>query len=177
MPAQSTYTPIQTFTANGTSSYTFTNIPQTYTDLRLVVFGRSPLSAADDGLGLFLTQTYVPAAATYSLTRLNGDGANATSTRDSGGDVLFVSGIPAASATSGIFGSTVIDIFNYASTSTFKSGIARSANDRSGSGSTRVSVFVWRNTSAITALNIFPNGGSQQFVAGSIVTLYGIAAA
>jgi hypothetical protein len=64
---------------------------------------------------------------------------------------------------------------NYSNTSTYKTSISRSGNPAS--EGTDVIVGLWRNTAAISTIDIVTLSGGTQFVAGSIFTLYGIAAA
>jgi hypothetical protein len=72
--------------------------------------------------------------------------------------------------------SGMIHIFNYANTSTNKTTLARFASDQNGSGFTALSVGLWRNTAAISSLNISTGNGSIFWAAGTTVNLYGIRA-
>lgn len=169
----STYTPIATFTSNGTSNgITFSSIPQTYTDLILVVNYRSQVSAATDGLYLYADNT---ALGNYSSTLLIGNGSSATSTRYTGDYYGSNCGyVPGASTTSGTFGTAIIHIQNYTNTTTFKTAITRSGT----AGSyTTAAVSLLRGTGAITSVSPFVYGGGSNLVSGSTATLYGIKAA
>jgi hypothetical protein len=160
MPA--TYEPIATSTVSGQVSITFSSIPSTYTDLRLVFTGTLSDSTAE--LGMYwgaLTGT------PYSGTVLQGDGSSATSFGVSNRDVLYV-------ANNVFIGSTrslvTADIFSYASTSINKTALITLSNDKNGSGNIQRQVALKRNTAAISSVTL------EVFV-GSITgtaTLYGI---
>jgi hypothetical protein len=173
MPAQSTYTPIATFTLSSTNNFSFDSIPQIYTDLRLVVYLRSAVSATNDQIaGAFNSD----GSSLYSRTALSGNGSAASSGRQSNEPYWTTGYIAGNTATAGIFSTVTMDILNYSNTTTFKAMIVRSAGDLNGSGLTREDVNLWRNTNAITRVSFNPLGTSG-FVAGSMATLYGIAAA
>jgi hypothetical protein len=75
--------------------------------------------------------------------------------------------------TSSSFATVIINIQNYASTSTYKTSIARGSN--AAGGDVTASVNMWSSNSAITSLRLYT--GSGNINAGSTFTLYGIAAA
>ena len=148
MPA--TYEKIATLTGLGS----FTSIPATYTDLKLVgqtVSGGQNIEVRFNG----------SSASLYSWTVLRGNGSAAASVRSSftyiplSGD-SFVSG----------FGFYEVDIFSYAG-STFKTLLSSFSNDANGTGRVARTVALWRSTAAITDIEIRNNGGNP-------LTLYGI---
>ena len=161
MPA--TYEPIATTTlGSAATGITFSSIPATYTDLRVVLVGTT--DSANSGIR-FNSDT----ATNYSETTLQGDGSSATSTRTTSGTYIKTNGNVA-------FGYTLpalmeVDIFSYAG-STFKTILSRVSNDQNGSGATDSVVGLWRSTSAITTVYVFAAGGSLQ--TGTTATLYGI---
>lgn len=162
------------YTSNG--QFSFTNIPQTYQDLRIVCYLRSTRTAGGLDNAAFWFGGFGPS--TYSETFLFGDGSTATSARGTTQQAFVNSAVvPGATAASGIFGSVVIDILNYKGTSSFKTVITRSASDENGSGQSRVAVGLYSATSAISSFAIVANNGvGQNFLAGSSVALYGIRA-
>ena len=154
-----TYEPIATLTFNGTTSTgTFTSIPATYTDLRLVFNGVSSAQA-------LCIQFNSDTGTNYSLTALRGDGSSATSFRNTTIDRLIVCSLTGTNPN--MFTS---NIFSYTG-STYKSLLSVSAEDNNGSGNIRNSVGLWRNTSAITSLRLFGFSGNN--ITGT-ATLYGI---
>ena len=165
--------PIAYGVGNGTSNgITFTNIPQTYQDLMIVVNYRSTAAVTLDLLYLYANNV---TNGNYSSTLLNGDGSSATSTRLTSDYYGSQCGsTPGASATSGIFGSAIIHILNYTNSSQYKTAITRSASDLNGSGKTQLAVSLLRGTGAITSVSPFVYGNSGNIATGSTVTLYGI---
>jgi hypothetical protein len=163
MPAGSTYTPIATTTLASTATeYTFTSIPSTYTDLVLVVAGQT---ASTGSSALRVGNGSIDTGSNYSYTNLKGNGTTATSAR-------------ASSITLGYIGEfynsqtvTIVNIMNYANTTTFKTFISRS-NNAGNAVSTWVSL--WRSTAAINQVR-FLSGDTMQV--GTTLTLYGIASA
>ena len=177
MAAQSTYTPIGTFTVTGsTSIITFNSIPGTYTDLKMVGYARSTASSVATDL-LDCTFNSVATGGTYSTTNIQSDGASSTSARWANVNVGYRwAGVPASTAGTNIFGSFVSDIYNYANTTTFKTMATKSAYDLNGSGVSAGTIIMSRSTAAITKIEVFFDTGAL-FAVGSTVTLYGIASA
>ncbi len=155
----STYTPIASQTlSSAASSVTFSNIPQTYTDLVLVINGTSN---QDDTVGL---QFNSDTGTNYSATRLSGNGTTASSGRWSSISQSYY----------GVFYTTttnaIIDFQNYSNATTYKTFIARSNN---ASNDVRTTVGLWRNTAAITSIKLTFFGAST-YSSGSTFNLYGI---
>jgi hypothetical protein len=166
-----TYTPIASVTISTNASVTFSSIPATYTDLRVVCSARSAITAAtDDFCGL--TTTFGPAV--YSYTRIVGNGSTATSNGFTNGTVLVYGQIVGNNTTFGTYSTATIDFMNYSNTTTFKTILSRCSDTNI---ATNATVNLWRDTSAISTINLFPLGSPQQFQTGSTFTLYGIKAA
>jgi len=151
-------------------SIEFTNIPATYTDLRLVAYIRSSTASASQGGTMNFNNTYTT---TYSATRLVGDGSSASSNRYSNGDNIGFGETPGASAASGMFSAVTVDILDYANTSIHKTALIRNGY---GTGYTYAMVALWRSTDAINRINIGTNSFGN-LANGSSVALYGIEAA
>jgi hypothetical protein len=164
MAAGSTYTPIATTTlGSATSSYTFSSIPSTYTDL--VMASQVQLDTAGGySMGMRFNSD---SGSNYSYTYILGTGSVAASSR----------GTSQTSATYGNgatgWGTSIVNIMNYSNTTTYKTCVAR--NGQAGDV-VQAYVNLWRNTAAINSINIISQSGSN-FVAGTTFTLYGIAAA
>lgn len=162
-------------TASGSSnSFSFTSIPQTFQDLMVVVYARSTnASTTSNGI---MTINNDSSNSNYAAAWLNSDGSSATSNRDANFAQLYtLQGMPAASATSGIFSSGIIHILNYKNTSIFKTLLIRQAADLNSSGLTRFQIGLWRGTpAAITSFNI--NTFNGNYAVGSTAALYGIKA-
>ena len=167
MAAGSTYTPIATYTATGSvSTYTFSSIPATYTDLVLVINAATAASTGNPSIR-FNGDT----ANNYSFTILYGNGTSAASTRDSNLSYLYFAVATFLNTT--YDENLIIQIQNYSNATTYKTSLARVNKASTGVEAT---VGLWRNTAAINSLTIFlPNGSN--FSSTSTFTLYGIAAA
>ena len=160
-----TYEPIATTTlGSAASSITFSSIPSTYTDLRMVVV---PIGTTTLSLDLnFNSDT----ATNYSQTSLSGNGTAAASSRLTSRtkiDLTYVTNIQSTPTL------RTADIFSYAG-STYKTVLTSDSADLNGSGSTVNTVGLWRSTSAITTVALAVSG---TMAAGTTATLYGIKAA
>lgn len=161
MPAGSTYTSITTTTLGSTTTtYTFSSIPSTYTDLIIIV---NSLGTSSSGIDV---QFNGDTANNYSWTLLSGDGTSATSTR-----VLNTGALNLGVTHSASPSTNIIQVMNYSNTTTYKTAFARINSATLGFTSFRLGT--WRNTAAINSISL--TGGS--FAAGTTLTLYGITAA
>jgi hypothetical protein len=171
MAVQFTYVPIATTTlGSAANSVTFSSIPSTYQDLVLVInYGQT------SGANGFGVQFNGDSGTNYSNTYLIGNGSTATSSRaTNGSEVDIGSGIGGSNAGGAI---TRVNFMNYANTATYKTILCRSDNASVG---TQAIVGLWRSTSAITSMVISLAGSfssTPTALAGSIFTLYGLAAA
>ena len=158
-----TYEKIQSTTLGSpTSSITFSSITSAYTDLRLVL-------VAKDTTGDYpYLRLNSDSGSNYSLTRLQGDGASATSSRQTNQTEAFLIN---GSLTTTIPVLIELDFFSYAG-STFKTFLNSYSGDYNGSGYAIRMVHLWRSTSAINNINIFVSSGN--FATGTTATLYGI---
>ena len=161
MPA--TYEPIATTTlGSAAASISFTSIPATFTDLRIVYVGAG-------------TWTDYPAmrfnsdsSSNYSWTYVSGNGSAAQSGRFTN-QTEFYPNIGAVSPEL-----ITYDIFSYAG-STYKTTLWNEVADKNGSGTISPKVGLWRSTSAITRIDILGLYGSSNLLgAGTTATLYGI---
>lgn len=173
MPLPSTYTPIasQVITGSTTMSVAFNNIPQNYTDLKVIV--NTGYTFTDAVMYLEFNGS---SAAVYSGTDLNGTGSSATSGRMTNATYFGNAGWYPYPNDATVLGTGIYDIMNYSNSTTFKSLLMRLNNTVSGSSGLRVGLF--RSTSPITALRFFL--GTYQnpyFTVGATFTLYGIKAA
>jgi hypothetical protein len=161
-----TYEPIATYTIpSATTSYTFSSIPSTYTDIVAILSGTISASAPATSLR-FNGDT----ATNYSYTYLTGDGTSASSSRASSQTSM---GLTYNGAISSSPNTNIIHIQNYTNTTTFKTVLSRASQAQYG---TDAIVGLWRKTpEAITSIT-FITGGTG-FAAGSTFTLYGIKAA
>lgn len=171
MASGPTYEPIATQTLGAAAaSITFSSIPATYTDLRLILVGKAVAAGVD------LQYRYNGSSTiAYSGVYLDGSGSAASSTR------------PAQDAQLGLFNAGnfyttqpslfEINIFSYAG-STYKTSLAIASSDNnSTTGHITLSTGLWSNTAAITSISIGPFSSATNLAAGTVATLYGIKAA
>jgi hypothetical protein len=157
-----TYEPIATTTlGSAAASVSFSSIPATYTDLRLVVTGGTSVSGTYAWL-----RFNSDSAANYSNTRIDGDGAGAASGGNAGSTFMRV-----ATALDTNPNLIIANILSYAG-STNKTALIETSADQNGSGRVTRVVGMWRNTAAITTVLCSVNSGN--FNAGTTATLYGI---
>jgi hypothetical protein len=173
MAAGMTYTPIATNTLTSSSAtVTFSSIPQTYTDLVLVM--QPAANADDENIGIRFNGV---ASGVYSYTRI---GANNTAGTFNSSRVTGFSRINTteATGTSTNLGNLVIvvNINNYTNTTTYKTLLARSGQQGGTYNGVEFFVGLWPSTAAITSVTAM-QGGTRTFSVGSAFTLYGILAA
>jgi hypothetical protein len=158
---------------SGTTLVSFAGIPQTFTHLQARISTRSAVGVAAHDLNM-TTNTQSGSNMTGHI--LQGDGASATSTNAYGNPstVSQVSWVPGSTSTTNVFGSVVIDVLDYASTSKNKTFRTIGGYDASGSGVISLNSGMVMSTGAITTLSWFVGGGGGNMVAGSRFDLYGI---
>lgn len=163
-----TYEPIATNTlGSATSTITFSSIPATYTDLRIVI-----VATGDSASSGQIRFNGVSTGGTYSSTYMYGNGTSVlTSNRTArDGGIDFFEG--SVSTTVPTF--STIDIFSYAG-STYKTCLITGSLDQNGSGQAERIVGLWSSTAAITTVALRGNG--MNWAAGTRATIYGIKAA
>jgi hypothetical protein len=161
MAAGSTYTPIATTTlASDQSSYTFSSISGSYTDLVLIIGGTT---AADGSFRIYFNSD---TGSNYSWTQLYGSGVSAASNRGTSDTRISMGRSGSGQSNS------IIQFQNYSNTTTNKTVIGRGNNPAAIVAAT---VGLWRSTAAISTIVISHEGGN--LLTGMTLTLYGIAAA
>ena len=168
MAAGATYNCLATTTSSGSSpTIVFSNISQSYTDLVMVISGKS-IAGAGYWDVQFNTDTS-SGSTNYGFVRLIGFGSTVLSDRYSN----FKSWEPSIGEDQGTM---IINFQNYSNTTTHKSGLWRGSTSNA-NRSAELSCGVWKNTAAINTITLTSNNGSTNLPAGTIYTLYGIAAA
>jgi hypothetical protein len=168
MAYNNTYVALDKITVGtATPSITFSSIPGTYTDLVIVANTNTTGSTGDDDLYMrFNGDT----GSNYSWTRLFGNGTTATSSRGTSTVYCRIGNSAGTSATT-TFPTTIINVMNYANTTTNKTVVSRGNNS---AVAAEAIVSMWRSTAAITSITILPQ--TANFRIGSTFSLYGIAA-
>jgi hypothetical protein len=160
-----TYEPIASTTLSaGTASVTFSSIPQTYTDLILVV--NTKIASLEDAHALVFNSD---TATNYSNTGMLGTGTASASYRQPNIAKMDAGRVGTDWSTS------IFNIMNYSNTTTFKTVLSRGNSTSSGSY-VGLNVGMWRSTSAITSV-LVKVYNDQTMLSGSTFTLYGIKAA
>jgi hypothetical protein len=167
---QAIYT--QTITT-GVNSLAFTNIPQTYTDLLLLISARATGSTANQGHYIQFSGiggTY------YSGTSLRNTGTSVDTYRTSGGNAFLQIEIPNDLNSANAFSNESIYIPNYTS-GFFKQVIIDNVKENN-STSTAIELMLranlLTNTAPITSIAFGTNISAPNFATGSTFTLYGI---
>ncbi len=174
MPA--TYEPIASVTTTDTSLNTiaFTSIPQTYTDLVLVVTGG--YTFLDAVLGVRFNNDSSNLYSNTGLAALTG----ASTYRETGQNTMYIGWYPYVGSgfdSSTNTGNMVVDINNYTSSLTLKNVLARNSIPGA-NGGTREMVGLWRSTAAITRIDCtLTTYNNPYYATGTQFTLYGIKAA
>lgn len=169
---------IQRVTATGgETSITFSSIPQTYKHLQIRGIARDTYTVSTTTLDLYMQFNSDTTSANYAYHTLYGNGSSAvaTGTTSAGGAycqrAIMATGSGPNTTT---YGSAIIDIVDYASTSKYKTirsfnGVdfnTSSTNYRTTLGSS-----LWLSTSAITRIDLKTSGTA--FAAGTTFALYG----
>lgn len=167
--ATNTYVALASYTIpSAVSTYTFTSIPQTYTDLVMVVNGG--LSTANQSFRFQVGNGTIDTGNNYSYTYLAGNGSSASSSRasnTSGFNAYHVAGQSDAN----IKNNVILHFQNYSNTTTYKTVLNRGNSDLE----TAATVALWRSTAAINTILVGTTSGN--IVAGTTITIYGVAAA
>lgn len=165
-----TMTKLATYTvsaAGGDSSVTFSNIPQTYTDLKLLLSVRTTYNTWLDIYMSFNGN----ASSGYSYRRLQGDGGSVTSNNSTAAGAI-VGNTLGTDSTSSTFSSHSIDISNYTS-SNYKSVSFDSVTENNATTAFSSLVAGLSTTTAgITSITF--TLGANNYAQHSTFTLYGI---
>lgn len=165
--------PIQTIVvgSGGINTINFTLIPQTYTDLYLVLSGRSSVVSDSDPVYI----RFNGSSSNYTMKTIYGDGVNSGTANTPAGisTGIWAAAASGANTASNIFSNTSWYISNYTSSSN-----KIIASDGVNESSTSVSNYsamtagIWANSAPINQITIHLSNSS--FVQHSSATLYGI---
>jgi hypothetical protein len=151
------------------ASITFSSIPQTFTDLYLVISGR--LSSANSE-GLFIE--FNGSTSGYSARDLYGTGSSAASSTNPFGitSKLFIGSQASTAQTASTFGVTTAYIPNYTSSNQKSVSADNVYENNATAAGMDVLAGLWTGTAAISSIVITSNNGN--LVQYSSATLYGI---
>jgi len=144
------------------ATITFSSIPATYRDLRIVVSCQ-----AMSGNGVMATQFNADTGSNYSYVGMYGEGGSAGS--ESGSTTYIKTSVSNVTSNEMI----TIDVMDYSATDKHKSALLRPGN-----AATNLAAYAgrWANTAAVTSVKLY-HTGTNQFGAGTTATLYGIVSA
>ncbi len=170
-----TYEPIATTTlGSDAANVEFSSISGTYTDLILI----SNYAGSSNDVGFFLRvgNSSLDTGSNYSRTLINGNGTVADSSRNTSQTAISLAYNYGNSTTINKPNLQINNFMNYSNTTTYKSILIRSRGTRDNDNAeTTAIVGLWRSTSAINIIRIYPASGNV--LAGSTFTLYGIKSA
>jgi hypothetical protein len=146
--------------SGGASYITFDNVPQTFTDLQLVVSARYSVTQVD-GLVAFNSS-----GANGSFRRLIGNGSGASSASGSSMNIF----VNPSDSTANTFGNTTIYIPNYTSSTNKSLSVDSVTENNATLAYTGLYANLWSVTSAITKVEV----GGYNMVQNSTASLYGI---
>ena len=153
--------------SGGAASVTFSSIPSTYTDLKLVYSARSDRAGQTAEL---LAISFNGTTTNYTRRVLEGTGSSVGSYAD---PIRSFGIVTASSATSNTFSNGEIYIPNYLSSNYKSYSGDGSAENNATSANLDLDANIWNNTAAITSIAI-TTYNSNNFVQYSSFYLYGI---
>lgn len=160
-------------TSTAVNVVTFNNIPQTYQDLFLLLSVRVGGSSGNQGVYI---QFNGDGANNYSSTYGRATGNALDSFRGTNSNAILSIEVPNDQCTSGIFSNIQIYIPNYRSSrhKQIITDVAKETNATSGIVFLQNQATLWRNTAAISSMQIGSNITAPNYVAGSTISLYGV---
>lgn len=164
MAAGNTYVAIASTPLTSAGTVTFSSIPQTYTDL-VVILAIAGVNTGGQDCGM---QFNNDTNNNYNFTLIQGNGSTPQSYRNQSNRAIIIGGY--LGVPNGI-SIAIANVMNYANTTTYKTTIARGNGDNEITST----VSLWRNTAPINQIKVMLNG--YTFSTGTVVSLYGIAAA
>jgi hypothetical protein len=147
----------------------FTSIPQTFTDL-VVLYSLRGDNGNFQGLQIFFNGANSNLTSRYLL----GDGSNRSSASVSYG---FAGSISGTGSTTNTFGNGLVYIPNYTGSTNKSFSVDNVTENNTTNSFQSFAAGLWSQTAPINALTLFgrtDGGGSNNLIAGSIVSLYGI---
>jgi hypothetical protein len=150
------------------ASITFSSIPATFTDLRLLLTFTSA-SGGTQGKIIFNGDT----AVNYSRRELTGSGSAASSNSVQDQPQLLIGENRVVGSSTTIPQFSTMDIMQYKNTGMFKTCLMTNSNDLNGSGAVQAVVNLYRSTAAINSIVISTLSGTNLAI-GTTAELIGI---
>lgn len=157
--------------AGGSSSIQFNSIPQTYTDLKLVLSLRTNDSTTSDYAIISLNSS----TSNFSAMAVGSTGTANFGATWTGDAARIVSEANGDGSLSNAFSIGEVNFFNY-SGNTYKTIVSDSSRENNSTSAEGALVaMLWQNTSAITSITLNTYSSGKVFMENSTATLYGIA--
>ena len=159
--------------SGGSATITFSSIPATYKHLQVRCIARSTYSGSGDGIQVQFNSDTSLSGTNYAYHLLIGTGSSVVAAANSSYPYIVAGDTTGGTSASGMFGTNIFDILDYANTNKYKTLRTLNGNDQNGSGSVRLISGLWRSVSAITRIDFnLLNGGN--YAEYSQFALYGI---
>lgn len=158
----------QTVGSGGATGVTFSNIPQTYTDLMLKISVAGVYSGGNDSLGMYFNGSQ----ANESNTNLQGNGSSAYSQRSTYRGIGPINSIGFGGAN--VFSNGEIYIPNYAGANYKQVIVDLVAENNGTTGYQQMTSMLWSQTAAITSLTFDTATSGQNIAQYSKFSLYGV---
>jgi hypothetical protein len=158
------------------ASITFSSIPAGYSSLQIRAISKDTYTTIA-GTYEYSLQFNGDTATNYSWHWLYGNGTSAlaTGTASTSNIDIIGSGLSSNAALANMYGVSIVDIIDYASTSKYKT-VRAFAGDNANSTSTNYNIDLvsglWRSTAAVTSITLI--AGGTAFATGSTYALYGM---
>lgn len=162
-----------TVAAGGETSITLSAIPQTYVALQLRVLSKDSVNAT--GTDYVDLRFNADSGTNYAYHSLQGSGSAASASGSATQNTIrcYYGQTRGGATLANMFGASIIDIHDYASTTRNKTVRSFSGADTNGGGGIALNSGVWLNTAAVTSVTLL-SGGSNTWAAGSRFELYGL---
>lgn len=159
--------------AGGSSSVVFNSIPNTFTDLNVVISARTTAGGAVAN-SIFMKMNALTSSI-YSQRALEGNGASASSFSQSGVDnAVRVSIANGSSSTASTFSTSSIYIPNYAGSTNKSVSIDTAAETNATTQYMNLIAYLVSSTAAITDLTFTTEAAATSFAQHSTFYLYGV---
>ena len=161
-------------TGSSVDVISFNNIPQTFSDLKVVISARSTGSTANQGM---YVQFSSDSGNNYSDTILRTSSGSVNSYENTSTNAFRELEIPNDLCTANTFSSIEMYISNYANTSYKKQVIidlAKESNSTNAPTMLQLRADLWSNTAAITNIVLGTNIAAPNFSVYSTFSLYGV---
>jgi len=163
-----TYLPLANVTLGASaSSVTFSSIPGTYRDLRIIFFGNLHQASS---ASVFTEYNGDTTTTNYNHVRMSANGSTTSSGAQNNNRTAFeINGLEQSSNAT-----FILDVMDYSATDKHKTALSRDGANKATAQAVEAFALRWSNTAAITSIR-FILGGANSFASGSTFALYGIA--